>query len=106
MGRGWRWDKLADVLPTLTLMKLAGNGMDLEVETTDRVGWLSSSGKKFSISFAYKLEAKWNSVDRLVGWKLIWMLRVAQRVRVFIWQSTLDRLSTNVFRRRMRLSSS
>lgn len=83
---------MADLLPTLTLMKLADNGLDLKVETVDQVGWLSASGKKFRVSFTYKLEAKWNLEDRWVGWKLIWILRVAQRVRLFIWKYTHDRL--------------
>lgn len=48
LGRGWRWDKLAEILPIVTLLKLASTGLELDEESADQVGWMSAGGKKFS----------------------------------------------------------
>lgn len=67
VGRGWNWARLAELLPTVTLMKLASVCLALEDGSSDQVGWLGTSEKNLKVSSAYKLAANWNSAGLGVG---------------------------------------
>lgn len=60
LGKGWKWDRLAELLPTVTLLKLYNTMLELEDGSADQVGWLSAKRKKFRVNSAYKLEVNWN----------------------------------------------
>lgn len=70
-GNGWILMKLAEVLPSVTLLKLASINLDLAASSPDQVGWLGTTGKRYSVSSAYKLAADWSKEERWPGWKRI-----------------------------------
>lgn len=88
------WDRIGDFLNHSSLLKLAGTSLLDSGEGSDCMGWLKVDGA-FSVSSAYEVFVGLSKENQWSGWKQIWRLRVQQRVKVFVWLATHERLMTN-----------
>lgn len=79
-------------------MKLAGTRIENEARVPNELGWLKPGVVQFEVRFAYRLEANWNDEDIWKEWRLIWKLKVHQKVKECLWLMTHDRLLTNFAR--------
>lgn len=92
---GWNWQELEFLLPHSTLLKLASIAVCSREDAHDLIAWIPSPTKCFTVKSAHYLTA---GQDLLIGgcvWKLIWSLRVQERVKVFLWELTHARLFAN-----------
>lgn len=94
-GVDWKWNELEGWLSHSTLLQLAALVVRRNSEDDDLIAWIPSTHKVFTVKSAYELAAGWNLFveDRL--WKHIWALKVQQRIKVFVWQMTHNKLLTN-----------
>lgn len=59
--------------------------IDLIDASKNFVGWLKEGANKFSVKIVYELQAGRIVEERWTGWKLMWKLRVQQRVKDWVW---------------------
>lgn len=102
---GWNWESIGDLLPAITLMKLAGTTIDTHSEVEDSVGWLDVDNKKFTVKSAYELLTRRQTQECWKGWSKIWRLKVQERTKVFLWVLAHDRIMTNGVRWRRKLAA-
>lgn len=50
---GWKWELLEGLLPTSTLLELAGTVINTNREEEDSMGWLDAWNKSFTVRSAY-----------------------------------------------------
>ncbi|CAL1392167.1 unnamed protein product [Linum trigynum] len=72
----------------------------------DRIFWKASADGRFTTKTAYHLSQPGRSEQNDQIWKDIWKLPTPERVRVFAWLVSLDRIATNVLRFCRRCSDS
>lgn len=72
----------------------------------DKWGWLKPGSMSFRVRDAYIIEANWNNLEKWVGWKRIWSMRVQQRVKLFVWLLLHDGILTNSKRWKRNMASS
>lgn len=102
-GRGWKWSEVQSLPPT-KLVKLASTIIQPVTRQGDIMGWLSPRGDKFTVKTAYQLARGWEEDTVWEGWKHLWKAHTSQRVRIFMWLMSHDRLLTNMERWRRRLT--
>jgi ribonuclease HI len=91
----WNFDMFNNTVPNTIIKKMqaivpphVNQGEDIQL-------WPGTSMGNFTVASAYQLIANdlVDNVDK--KWSQIWKLDVIERVRVFIWQLTHDRILTN-----------
>lgn len=74
-GQGWKWDEFSQALPASWLIKPTGIVLDLTGGGQDKMEWLESSNRRFTVRSVYLTlkrdtrDVTWN------GWRIIWKLR-------------------------------
>lgn len=81
-GVGWRWSQLQKTLHATQMVLLASEVLWPESDLRDKMGWMANGGK-FSVISTYKLACGWFEEWDWIGWKLMWKMKVPQRVNVF-----------------------
>lgn len=99
MEIGRRWP----VTPSGIVVKFGSTVIVSKGQKGDKAGWLTADGH-FSVRSSYELEMGRAKVAKWSGWKLIWRLRVQQRVRVFVWLLAHQKILTNACQRRRKLT--
>nr|GMD88437.1 transcription initiation factor TFIID subunit 8 [Ipomoea batatas] len=82
---GWDREQLRDILPEDMMKKLDLYILSPVEEDVDDYYWTFEESGNFSISSAYALTNYGNSGMQDEGWKKICKLKVANRIRMFIW---------------------
>jgi ribonuclease HI len=90
----WRFDMINNIVPVNIIHRLyaivppnTDNGIDMLVWPGNRMG-------EFTVSSAYDMLAKNQMDGNTTRWRRIWKLGVIERIRVFVWQISHDRLLT------------
>lgn len=76
-------------------MTIASMGIVSGTSVPDSIGWKSKGDEKFSVSQAYEIQAGWGFEEAWMGWKLLWNLRVQQRVKDRAWLLAHGRVLMN-----------
>lgn len=87
------------------MVKLASISLSPELEA-DKVSWMNARSGKFTVNEAYMLTAEGSKDDGWEGWRMLWKMRIQQRVKVFAWIMVHDKLMTNSEGWRRRLTHS
>ncbi|KAL4318195.1 hypothetical protein GQ457_18G013860 [Hibiscus cannabinus] len=102
----WDWERLEHHLPISALESLAAIQLPKPEYGIDVPGWRWEERRNFWMKSAYKFLMQEGDSLRDSKWRIIWSLRVPQRIRVFMWITSHKRHLTNVERRRRHLSLS
>lgn len=105
-GKGWKWEKFSQALLASWLIKLTEIVLDLTGGGQDKVGWLESIDRRFTVRSAYLLLRRNTSKNVWRGWRLIWKLRAQEQSKVFMWLVAHDRVFSNWVRWRRQLDLS
>lgn len=94
-GVGWNWSSFAILLANTTLLRMAAVKISSADEDHDKLIWTQSATGVLSVKTTFHLQAGWSKHGEWFGWKVIWKLRVPERLGVFLWQVARDRVLTN-----------
>lgn len=94
-GSRWKCQSLIQKLSISHIILLAAVALRPEAEQKDSVGWMKTGAGDFFVKKAYETTRKSEDVSPWPGWNLLWKVEAAQRVRVFSWILSHDRLLTN-----------
>lgn len=103
-GEGWQWDRLRGELPTEIIDKLEMYVLTPEATEEDEIYWTGEESGKFTVNSAYTMTNTGTTSMQDKGWDNIWKLRVANRIRVFIWLARHERILCNGEKNRRHLS--
>lgn len=73
-GRGWRWDRIGNLIPYDTKSRLASYVLSEGAQDEDRLGWRLNDSGDFSVRSAYEAMVACEQHSETVDWKLIWRL--------------------------------
>lgn len=90
-----RWTAIEPYLPSSTLLQLASVALTEDDEAVDSLAWTPSPHKNFTVKSAHLLQVEWLSLPDWKVWKVLWHLKVLERVRVFLWEASHAGLLTN-----------
>lgn len=102
----WNWGAPSNKLNATSLVKLASTVLGAEESDLDRMGWLDTRGARFIVKEAYRVAMRWEEDNRWKEWRMIWKMKVQQRIKVFAWILFHRRLLTNRERWRRRMTDS
>ncbi|XP_038687586.1 uncharacterized protein LOC119986972 [Tripterygium wilfordii] len=94
-GLGWIWAKFHHLLPENIVQQLTAFMVREEDDMEDGICWGLSNNGKFSVKSAYMATVGLGGLNVDPLWPKIWRLNVPQRVTVFIWQLTHQRIMCN-----------
>ncbi|KAF7841372.1 ribonuclease H [Senna tora] len=95
---GWDWARFDYLLPDDVRARIVAIRPPSNLAPSDQVAWKFSNDGRFSIKTAYKSIAGNLGTDRDALFKLIWKLRVPQRVRTCLWLCGHNKLLTTAER--------
>ncbi|PNY08933.1 ribonuclease H [Trifolium pratense] len=98
---GWRFELLLPWLPNNLINKLHAIMPPSNDSNDDKVAWSGTSDGDFSIASAYTLLCQFSDEAWETDWLRIWMLRVPERIKTFIWLIRQDSLLTNYWKNKM-----
>ncbi|XP_074267339.1 uncharacterized protein LOC141590668 [Silene latifolia] len=103
---GWKWDLFSNYLPREELLKIEAYSLATEPYIEDALFWGGTPSGKFSIKSAlvFMRADETPPAPATVDWHLICKLPVQQRIRMFIWLSSHNRIMCNYNRVRRGLS--
>lgn len=104
--RGWRWETFNPLLPFGVLLKMVSMVVRSEADAKDRLTWCEESHGVYIVGRAYRKLSSHTSTESWAGWKLIWQLRVQQRIRTFLWLLSHGKLLSYFNRWRRSMASS
>jgi len=102
---GWKWDLFSELLPEETLKAIASYTVTVGDENNDEFIWDGSAHGGFSVKSALAIIRNEAPETNEGLWRLIWRLKIPQRMRFFIWLVAHDRLMTNSHRVKRRLAT-
>lgn len=82
---GWDWSEPQHHLSMTDMVKLASISLSSDQQCWDEAGWMTRDSTIFSVKSASKIANKWASKSPWEGWRVIWRMKIHQRVKVFIW---------------------
>ncbi|KAL4327452.1 hypothetical protein AHAS_Ahas13G0101500 [Arachis hypogaea] len=90
----WKIEHLKQLLPDECIQRICANPPPRASDPPDKLAWKHSKDERFSVKSAYCYSNRIQSQGREV-WKRIWTWKGPQRMKLFIWQATHDRILTN-----------
>ncbi|WCJ29111.1 hypothetical protein M5689_010768 [Euphorbia peplus] len=103
----WNWDMLENLFDENVLLRLHCIMWRREEELRDMPRWRSSSSGIFSCKAAYNLLINRDGEDESNKvFKVLWKLKIPQRLKTFAWLAVHGRLLTNLERQRRHLIDS
>lgn len=84
VDEGQRWGEFSNLFPSVFLLKLASTIISNSKSEIDHLGWKTTASGQFSVKSAHELEAGWDQSEEWKGWKLIYKLKVQERIRVLL----------------------
>jgi hypothetical protein len=91
----WNFDRIQRIVPNSIIQKLHSIVPPHENQGEDTPLWTGSSLGHFTVSAAYNLLTNTDMRNMEQNWNQIWKIESMERIKVFIWQLTHDRLLTN-----------
>lgn len=82
-------------MSNIVLLRMASVVLSMDADQEDKVGWLKAGASGFTVKSAYELACKHDAAEQWVGWKHPWKTKTVQRVRVFSWILSHEKLITN-----------
>ena len=97
---GWKYELFAQYLAAETLELIEAHDVLDDEEAIDEVYWNGSPSGGFTVSSTIQIVRNSSNLDMVNNsrWKKIWRAPVPQRVRMFLWLASQDRLMHNVNR--------
>lgn len=103
---GWAWQHIESLLPHSTLLKMASVVLNKSSEVGDLLVWGDEPDGRFTVSKAYRKLNFYENPGGWTGWRIIWQLKVQQRLRTFLWLLAHEKLLSNFSRWRRRIATS
>ncbi|KAK8998923.1 hypothetical protein V6N11_070102 [Hibiscus sabdariffa] len=102
----WDWNRIKALLPLDTVERIVAVSPPRANYGTDLPGWRWEINRRFSVASAYNFLV--SNEDRHCDnrWRVVWSLRVPQRIRIFLWITCHGRHLTNVERVRRHMAMS
>ncbi|KAL8170236.1 hypothetical protein V2J09_022040 [Rumex salicifolius] len=107
VGSEWKWNIISNFLPAVTLMRLCAIVVQPGVAPPDSLTWSFSKDGMYTVSSAYVGLTDFNRGQSDVGdiFRVLWRIKVLERIRMFLWLGVHGRLMTNAVRFRRHLTS-
>nr|GME10248.1 putative non-LTR retroelement reverse transcriptase [Ipomoea batatas] len=101
---GWKFQKLNHLPPTGIINKLKGFFLSSDPNLKDTILWNQTSTGFFTVNSAYHLVSSHSNEQTDIDWKLIWSIRLPNRVNFFLWLIMHGRIMCNAERKRRHLT--
>ncbi|KAL8143934.1 hypothetical protein V2J09_016966 [Rumex salicifolius] len=107
VGSGWKWNIISNFLSAVTLMRLCAIVVQPGVAPPDSLTWSFSKDGMYTVSSAYVGLTDFNRGQSDVGdiFRVLWRIKVPERIRMFLWLGVHGRLMKNAERFRRHLTS-
>lgn len=94
---GWKYELFADYFSTQVLGEIASHELMEDEEAVDEIYWNGSTNGGFTLGSALSIirNEESDSESQAFIWSDVWKVQVPQRIRLFLWLATQDRLMTN-----------
>ena len=91
------WGGSTNYLPTQVLGEIASHELMEDEEAVDEIYWNGSTNGEFTLGSALSIirNEESDSESQAFIWSDVWKVQVPQRIRLFLWLATQDRLMTN-----------
>lgn len=99
-NQGWDWSKIRDAIPEDILNKMEIYMLIEDNESEDDFCWREEGSGMFSVSSAYNLIHDNAGAEDDRTWERIWRLKVAAKMKMFLWLAYHQRVMSNDMRRR------
>ncbi|CAN1147354.1 Putative ribonuclease H protein At1g65750 [Linum perenne] len=100
----WDLARIRDLLPPAAVNSVAGMTPPNDSLGEDAWSWGGESNGKFTIRSAYNLITGSSSPPTGTDWKKVWNWRGPNKIRLFLWLASHNKLLTNEERRRRHLA--
>lgn len=97
--KGWKWNRLENLLPNECLRSIAAAILAEEDSELDSTGWKGGSSANFTVNSAYKIATSERSPVEAAKWNNIWKLKIPNRIKTFICLARHEKILTNDNRR-------
>lgn len=77
-------------------IKLLASTRSSEATDSDSFVWAHGKGGKFTVKAVYCLSRGWTEEVGWEGWRLLWRVKVHEKIKVFLWLMLHGRLLTNL----------
>ncbi|KAL8158476.1 hypothetical protein V2J09_000013 [Rumex salicifolius] len=106
-GVGWRWTKLARLLPNHILLQLAAVPITESLEKSDDLIWSLTADGDYSVKSGYEFiqGLKSSSMCDRQFFQSIWKLETIERTRAFIWLTSKGGTLSNLERVRRHMAT-
>nr|GLL29880.1 uncharacterized protein LOC109150807 [Ipomoea trifida] len=101
---GWKFQKLNHHPPTGIINKLKGFFLSSDPNLKDTILWNQTSTGFFTVNSAYHLVSSHSNKQTDIDWKLIWSIRLPNRINFFLWLIMHGRIMCNAERKRRHLT--